>query len=246
MATLSTTILTTVEPGVQVTLLPFLFRGPEHVAAFMTSKAFETQRDILVKSRGLRMLAAWDYMPSNLYSNKPINQLGDIKGLKMRVPPSPAYVKLLQALGANPTPIPLGELYTSLQTGLVEGTNGIDDMMHSMKLSEVLKYVIATNHQVNFGNPTISEAFYESLPPDIQQALTEAAVEAGAWNHQQIIKTTAGLQDLLEADGMTIIHVSDFPKWQEAASPLYGEYTEKYGTELLDQIRDLKDAGSEK
>lgn len=240
MSTLSITIFTTVEPKVGATILPFLFRDEKHVEAFMTSKAFEMQRDMLIKARGLRMLGAWDYMPSNFYTNKPVAQLADLKGLKLRVPPSPAYVKLVQALGANPTPIPLTELYMSLQTGVVDGTNGIDDLMISMKLSEVVKNVIDSHHQINFGNPTISEQFYQSMPPAYQKALTEAAVEAGAWNHKHIRDSMAELQASLIKAGMKIVKLQDFPEWQKAASPVYDDFTQKNGSELLTAIKQVQ------
>lgn len=239
ITTLSVVISTTADPAIGYTNLPFLFRDAAHIAAFQASDAFRAQRDALVRSKGLRYLAAWDYPPVKIYTNRPIHRLADMKGLKLRTPPAPQTVQLFRLLGANPTPIPFSELYMALQTGVVEGTNGSDDGAIAAKLTEVTKYVIEPAYQIVFGNPVIAETFYQSLPAELQRAVTDAATEAGQWNHNQIETESASWRDRLKAAGMTALAVEDQPAWQAAVQPLYDDFIAKYGAAGIDAIRGL-------
>jgi tripartite ATP-independent transporter DctP family solute receptor len=196
---LSNTILTSIDPQYGVTNLPFIFRNGAAVGAFSASETFAHERDALLGSRGLRMLAAWDFPPGNIYVNRPVRSLADLKGLKLRVPPSADFVKIFQQLGANPTPLPITQTYISLQTGVVDGTMGSDDAVLAYKFNEVTKFDINLHYQVVLNNPIVSERFFKSLPKDLQDVLTGAAAEASAWGHQQNESAAGSMRSQMES-----------------------------------------------
>jgi TRAP-type transport system periplasmic protein len=236
---LSSTILSTIDPQFGVTNLPFIFRNSAAVAAFPGSSAFVAERDLLLNSRGLRMLAAWDFPPGNIYVNRPIHSLADLKGLKLRVPPSADFVKIFQQLGANPTPVPITQTYISLQTGVVEGTMGSDDATLAYKYTEVTKYDIDLHYQVVIDFPIVSERFFQSLPPDLQQVLLGAAQEAAVWDHQQIENDAGTMKSKMEQAGMQVLEVNDIDSWKQAVRPLYDAYIARYGDSEIRLIEAL-------
>ena len=237
---LSSTILTTIDPQFGLPNLPFIFKNGAAVAAFSGSTAFANQRDMLLKSRGMHMLAAWDFPPGNIYVNRPIHSLPDLKGLKLRVPPSADFVKMFQQLGANPTPIPITQTYISLQTGVVEGTNGSDDAALAYKYTEVTKYDINLHYQVVIDYPILSKRFFQSLPKDLQDVLLSAAQEASAWDHQQIESEAAAMKSKMEQAGMTVLDVNDIDAWKQAVRPLYDAYIARYGDADIRLIEELR------
>ena len=101
--------------------------------------------------------------------SKPINTPDDLKGVKIRLPVAPYLIALFEHLGASPTPINFGEVYSALQTGVVDGQENPLILIDTAKLYEVQKYCSMTNHvwagiHVSFGNP-----YWQQLPPDLQQ-----------------------------------------------------------------------------
>jgi TRAP-type transport system periplasmic protein len=236
---LSSTILTTIDPQFGLTNLPFIFKDGAAVAAFPDSAAFADERDLLLKSRGLRMLAAWDFPPGNIYVNRPIHALADLKGLKLRVPPSADFVKIFQQLGANPTPIPITQTYLSLQTGVVDGTMGSDDAALAYKYTEVTKYDINLHYQVVIDFPIVSERLYRSLPQDQQDLLASAAREAAAWDHAQIESAAASMKSEMEQAGMQVLDVTDIDAWKQAVRPLYDTYIARYGDRDIKAMESL-------
>jgi len=236
---LSTTILSSLDPRYGVTNLPFIFKDGAAVAAFSGSAAFAAERDTLLKTRGMRMLAAWDFPPGNIYVNRPIHNLADLKGLKLRVPPSADFVKIFQQLGASPTPVPITQTYISLQTGVVDGTMGSDDAALAYKFTEVTKYDINLHYQVVIDFPIVSDRFFQSLPKDMQDVLSSAAMEAAAWDHRQIESEATSMKGLIEQAGMKVIDVNDLDAWKAAVRPLYDSYIQRYGDGDIKLIGEL-------
>lgn len=158
--------------------------------------------------RGMRHLAA----------NKPIRTPADGKGLKIRTPQLPAMVNTWQAIGMLPTPIALPELFTALQTGVVDSAEGPPSQMLSYKYYEVLKYLMLTGHNVSVAMLLLSERFLQGLNPD-QRAIVEKAgrdaVQAGA---EFAKKADKEKMDKLVQGGMTVVEV-DKAAFMEKARP---------------------------
>lgn len=167
-------------PASSIIGLPFFFRDLKHVEAFYASpKMQEITKDMAAKAN-VKFIGYAHSGMRVLLSKKPINSVDDMKGLKIRVPEVPVYVDTMKALGANPTPIPSGELYTALQHGVVEACEMPPDTLVSLKMNEVTKYVAVTNHIYTDINLAMSQKLYQSLPDDLKKAVDEASKEATA------------------------------------------------------------------
>ena len=162
--------------------------------------------------------------------SKAINGPDDLKGVKIRLPVAPYLIALFQALGASPTPINFGEVYSALQTGLVDGQENPLILIDTAKLYEVQKYCSLTNHvwagiHYSFGNP-----YWKKLPPDLQQ-LSEKHLNAAALTEREDWqKMTKEEVQNLTGKGM-VFNTPDVKPFQEVLKKagFYGEMKQKSG-----------------
>jgi tripartite ATP-independent transporter DctP family solute receptor len=126
----------------------------------------------------------------------------DLKGFKIRTPPSPFLTSLFSALGASPTPIPFGDLYTSLQTGTVDGQENPLTVVDSFKFYEVQKFCTLTSHTWDGWVPVANRAAWERLPQDIRQVASKHFLNAAMQQRKDIAAQSASVQAALEKKGM--------------------------------------------
>lgn len=190
-------------PNVQVLELPYAF--PNRAVAFDILNYGEFGKalaDDVAEESGIRILA---YTPSAFrsFSNneRPVRSAADMEGLKIRVQQFPVYIELVNALGANPTPIAWSELYNALQTGVVDGQENAPYTMLLANLQEVQSYYTLDQHVMNISLITINEDFYQGLSDEHKQVFRLAAVQA-ATAFVGIVNATEGrdLQTIVEAD----------------------------------------------
>jgi len=134
----------------------------------------------MAEKTGLRILAWVPTAYRNFANNvKEIHKPEDLKGMKIRVMPAPMYIEMIKAFGASPTPINWGELYTALQTGVVEGHEQPPYVMLLGGMTEVTKYYTVDQHTINAFAFSINEKVWQSLTPEDQHIFKYAAREAG-------------------------------------------------------------------
>jgi tripartite ATP-independent transporter DctP family solute receptor len=162
--------------------------------------------------------------------SKPINTPDDLKGVKLRLPVAPYLIALFQHLGASPTPINFGEVYSALQTGLVDGQENPLILIDTAKLYEVQKYCSMTNHvwagiHYSFGNP-----YWEQLPPDLQQLSEKHFNEAAMTERDDWQKMTDDETRNLTSKGM-VFNTPDIKPFQEVLKKagFYAEMKQKSG-----------------
>lgn len=135
--------------------------------------------DRMAKATGVRPLV---WLPSALRSfvnnAREIKSPADLKGLKIRVMPSPMFIEMIKAFGAQPTPIAWAELYTALQTGVVDGHEQAPYNLTMAKLDEVAKFYTLDNHVLNVMGFSVNEKFFQSLTPEDQEVMRVAAHQA--------------------------------------------------------------------
>jgi tripartite ATP-independent transporter DctP family solute receptor len=201
-----------------------------------------------IKSANLRILTAGGFGFRSLTNNKrPIRSPADAAGLKIRVMESPVPVAMIKGLGANPTPISITELYTSLQQGVIDGQENPPIVLTTYKLHEVQKYMTLNRHQLGTALVVMNETFYQKLPKAYQAAVDEAAdAGAKAWMGLAIIINEGeGLKTVgqkLEIYSPTPAEMSEFkakmqPMAQKAIAEKVGEEFVKRSMEAVKRLR---------
>lgn len=154
--------------------------------------------------------------------------------MKMRVPQTKLYMDTFKALGSNPTPITFTELFTALQSGVVEGEENAMGLVYSSKFYEVQKFMAITNHIYDAAPLAISEKTWQTLTPDQQKAVQAAAIEARDFQRQFCIKRDAELSKKLQAAGMTFTYPPHDP-FVKAVQPVIANYKARFGSVKLEK-----------
>lgn len=154
-------------------------------------------------------------------TNKPIKTPADLKGMRIRTPPAPIWQESVRALGAVPTALNFGEIYTALQQGAVEGAELVYDNITAGKLYEVLKYVDETGHFLLINFQVISNKWFNKLPAEYQKILVEECDNAGLETSYQIEKNTEAVKKIVQQKGMTVVSDLDLNAFKEAGKKAY-------------------------
>lgn len=190
---------------------------------------------------GMVGLAYTDEGARNIFTTKEISSLEDIKGMKIRVPETTLMMDTMTALGAQPTPISYSELYSSLQTGVVDGAeNGLPGY-ESNKFYEVAPYYLLDGHTYSPGIMLMAEEQWDKLSEEDQNILREAGEMASEWNREQIVIEEQELMDELESQNVKIIECTEEEKAaaQKACESVWDNYDD--GVEdLLQEIVEIQ------
>jgi TRAP-type transport system periplasmic protein len=165
------------QPYLGFTAVPFLFNDFEHANKVFYGPIGEKLRKEVRDTLGVEILSLGWSGPRIFMTRKAIKGAGDLQGIKLRVPEIPVYVDMARALGTNPTPIPAGEIYTALQTGVVDGMEGPADFIMTGKIFEVAKFATRSYHIMTEVSMMASAKKMDSLPPAQAKAVRDAAVE---------------------------------------------------------------------
>ncbi|WP_304618485.1 TRAP transporter substrate-binding protein [Paracoccus sediminilitoris] len=225
-------------PSYAVFNLPYMFASEEH---FDQVIAGDLGRQILDSGieQGIRGLAYYTEGARSFYANKPILSPDDLKGVKMRVQPSPSAVRMIELLGGNPTPIGWGELYSALQQGVVDGAENNPTALTTARHGEVAKHFSMDEHTLIPSVVFMSNCAWEELTPDEQTALTTAARNSMMSHGEEWkIASDKAIEDAQSEMGVEI-HQIDKAPFIEAVQPMYDEAASanpEIGT-LIEQIR---------
>ena len=194
--------------------------------------------DAAFQEQGFKMLGAFYDGPRQILSNKKINSFGDLKGLKLRAPGSPIYVNSITSLGAQAISMPLGDVYTALQTGAVDAMEGTIDLITQQKFFEQGKYIIEDAHvfQPLFITYNLNE--WNKLSPAAQELIQEAVKESAAYQQQIYAENLETQREELKNAGLEFIEVTDRDKWISAVDQVSKDYADQYG-ELGAQIYEV-------
>lgn len=228
-------VLGNFEPSLQIMEMPYLFNNEEHLRKVIYGPVGDDLLARLLKSSNIRGLSFWERGPRQLTTNKPVNSLQDIRGLKIRVPEIPPMVSAWKAMGANPTPMAWGEVYTGLQQNVIEAQENPVPYIHAGKIYEVQKYLAMTNHKYEYVILAMSNKTWEKLTPEQQKAVKEAAAEATKYENQLVKDKADELFKDLQAKGMNVTR-PDTAEWAKAAKTTHKEFAEKYGMDIYNKI----------
>lgn len=226
----TTAYLSNIEPEFAVLDLPFIFDDIDHVKACLKGDIGEELTKILSDGQALKILT---YLNSGfrvmLTKNTKLENLDSFDGLQMRSPETPVYVQMFKALGAAPTPISFSEVYTSIQTGVVEGVEVSADLMYTMKFHEVGKYIARTNHIFTTVVPLVSNKYWASLDAETQAIIDEAWAEAAAWEWDVFEEANEKSLGKMADAGIEVNDI-DRASLREACTKVYDEFSKDNST----------------
>jgi tripartite ATP-independent transporter DctP family solute receptor len=223
-------------PQMQVFGIPYLFRDSEHLWKVLNGPI---GKQILLagESKRLRGLCYYDAGARSFYAKKPISGPSDLAGMKIRVQNSIMSMKMVQAMGGSPTPIPWGELYTALDQGVVDGAENNSPSFRTSRHYEVCPYYSLDEHTCLPDILVIGTRIWSQLSPEEQRVLQEAADESVVY--QRKVWAEAELKDLetVQKQGVTIIR-PDKASFRESVQSVWKEFE---GTEIGELIRRIQE-----
>ncbi len=217
--------------------LPFIFDNIDHANKVIEGEIGQELLDDIQKNLGIIGLG---YLQPSLrhffFRNKEVKSLSDIRGLKLRVPTNEMAVAMVNSFGASATPIAYAELYSALQTGLVDGAENPIKGFINIKFCEVAKYFTFTGHQYEPSLYLVSESFWNRVSQEDQNILKEAMYETSEY-YKEISKDLYN-EYIAEGErvGVKFTEVNDIKEWQDAVQPIY----EQFGKGLEDLIKRIK------
>ncbi len=231
--------LTNFVPELKIFDMPFLFRDEDHMIAVLRGPVLQ-EINAIVSKRGIRLLGVYNVGVRHIMSKTPVNSFADLGGLKIRTMQSKYHMAAFNAFGANATPISYAELYSSLQTGVVDGAEAANTNYFEKKFYEVAPYWSQVGWTILTAPIIMSEKKFASLPADVRSALLEGGRKAAVWEQDHY---AAGdrerLEDLKKA-GVTITALDPQP-FREAAAKVYDEFlTTEDEKRLLRMIQDTR------
>lgn len=226
-------------PLTQVPTMPFLFRSVDHMRKSLDGPVGE---EILksCESAGFIGLAFYDSGARSIYAKKPIKTVADAKGLKIRVQQSDLWVALVGAMGANATPMPYGEVYTGLKTGLIDAAENNIPSFDTAKHFEAVKIYSKTEHSMAPEMLLMSKVVWDKLPKAEQDMIRAAAKESVAFQRQKWDEQEGKSLANVKAQGAQIVEV-DKASFQAVMGPVYEKFmTTADMKRLVKAVQDTK------
>jgi TRAP-type transport system periplasmic protein len=223
-----------IDPRFEVLDIPFLFRGPAHAYATVDGDVGQgLMKDL--ESHGLKQLAFWEVgFRSITTKSRPVRTPDDVKGLKIRTMPNPVHIQAWKMLGANPLPMPLGELYQALEAGAVDAQEHPIDITYAAKFYEVQKYLTLTRHAFTAMPVVFSKQRFDALKPEWQRVLLASANDAKVFQRNLNQKNEAGIVAELRKQGMTVTESFDPAPFKAViGDSLRKAFVARNGPELL-------------
>lgn len=221
--------------------IPFTFESRDHYWAFANSdlapEFLNEPQEIGLPIRGIFY---GEEGFRHFFTVDPVDDISDLKGMKLRVSNDPIMNGLVEGLGASPTVVSFGELYSALQTGVVDGAEQPIANYASNAFQEVAPYLVLDGHTLGAIQVVITDTAWAKLSEKQQQVLIEAGRLAQAYNAEISQEAEDEVLQSLIAQGVTVVECPDKSPWKDAASEVIEEYTSSQA-ELYQQILDLAD-----
>ncbi|WP_160724974.1 TRAP transporter substrate-binding protein [Bacillus sp. USDA818B3_A] len=218
--------------------LPYIFDNSEHEWKFLNGEKGQEMLKSLEASK-MEGLAYYDSGARSFYSTKPIKDVNDLKGQKIRVQQNQINIDLIAALGGSATPMPYGEVFSSLQTGVIDAAENNAPSYVSANHYQVAKNLILDGHQRVPEILLASKTIWDKLSDADKKIIQEAAKESVETERTEWEKMEEDSQKKIEDAGVKIVEVNDLKPWQKKVAPVIDKYRAEYGDVLdaIDQAR---------
>ena len=227
-------------PSFKVLDLPFLFEDVDHFRNVVfgdVGKVFEKE----VSQHGVELVGY--ILPGfrGVFSaRRPVTSIDDLQGLKIRSMESPVYIETFRSLGMLPTPMPSSELYTALQTGVVDAGENDPASVVSWGWIDVIQYYMLNYHTLTACVMVGNQQKLNSLSPDLQEAVRRAGVRASEYQLDYIQGAWADSLRQIREKGITVTQIDDFTPFQERVSHIVDKYEAEIGGGIVQMVRDAR------
>ncbi len=252
IASITTAVLQNFVPQAAILDMPFIF--PDRGTAYATLDDPEVQKKIFsyFPKKGF-MAIGWTENEFRDFTNnkRPVRKPSDIKGLKVRVMNYPVYLDTFKHLGASPVVIPFPEIYSALQTGVIDAEEGPILTSVLMKFTEMTKNVTITHHSLTECIIIVTPDYWETLSPEDQQIFRDAARVAIDTNrkvnaelHNKLPKSGISIAEYFKKSGIEVVDLNPEERkaFQKAVVPVWNKYRKKIGSEIFDfMLRKIKE-----
>ncbi|MEA4893787.1 MAG: C4-dicarboxylate TRAP transporter substrate-binding protein [Oscillospiraceae bacterium] len=230
-------------PELAIVSAPYVFTDWDQCWKLIKTDWWKEQENLLADN-GIHIVTTdWIFGERNIMTTKPVYTIDDMNGVILRTPNTPSYMKAFELMGAAPTAMAIGDCYTALQQGTIDGLENTFTTLYGGAYYEVAKYVTMTKHVEMFAQWICSNSWWDSLTEEQQTILAECGDEAGLKNNDLQLNGTEGYVEKMKAEGVTIIDLSDEEraKFAAASEALYTDptITEGWREDLYGYIQDL-------
>ena len=227
-------------PELQMIGLPGLWKSHDHVFRVMTGDAGKPVIEMAEKKNvGIKVLTFTTTGERQFMGRKkPVEQTADLAGLKIRVDTQPASAAIWRAVNANPVPIAFAEVYTALQTGVIDAAENPPCGGLAMKFYEQAKHITLTSHQLTLHALMVNQKWYDGLPAEVRGQLKAAVDEWLPARYQMAKEAEQGCLTKMKELGAEVHALNDPDKFRSALAPIQKEFGDKYNlNDLMTRIK---------
>ena len=240
MMRINVAVLNNIVPETIAISLPFVFQSTNHMRQTLDGPIGQEVLDAMA-AQGMIGLAYYDSGARSLYTAKrPIKSFADVKGMKVRVQQSDLFVAMVEAMGANPTPMPYGEVYTALKTGIVDGAENNWPSYESSRHFEAAKYYNVTEHSMVPEVLVFSKKIWDTLPKEDQALIRKTAREPVPVMRKLWDEREAKSRKVAEAGGTQVIAITDKKPFVDAMAPVYAKFANT--PKLQDLVKRIRES----
>jgi tripartite ATP-independent transporter DctP family solute receptor len=223
---------------------PFLFRDLNHWNKVLDRDILKPVADEIAEKADVMLIGYAGGGVRNIFVNKPVKNLAEIKGLKVRVQGAPIWSRTFQAAGMAPTVIAYNEVYNAIQNGVIAAGENEAAGVESMKFFEVAPHLAMTEHAITIRPICFSGKTFKSLPQDLQAAILKAGKEAGAYGRQIESSEDSKKLDALEQAGkLKRVPFADRAEMKKLVDPVMAAYAKEIGADkIFAEINAISDA----
>ncbi|WP_424986988.1 C4-dicarboxylate TRAP transporter substrate-binding protein [Microbulbifer sp. S227A] len=220
---------------------PYLMEDPRDFQKIVDSDLYAGMKDRLRSESGLELLSLnWLFGSRHMLSDKPISSPDDTAGMTFRTPPNIMWVETFNAMGARPTQVAWGEVYSALSSGVVDGAEAPLPSIYGAKLHETKKVISLTGHFKGFTGLMMNADQFANLPEDIRTIMLEEADQTGAFMTDLMLNSQEEWIAKLEAEGVTFNRDVDVAAFQAATADVYTKFPD-WSDGLYAQVRAILD-----
>lgn len=236
---LPSSVMSSVSDEFGVFEMPYIIKDREHMKRVQAELGDTFQK--AAQSKGYRILGYFENGFRHITNNtRAINKPEDLAGVKLRTPKGAWRVKMFKLYGANPTPMAFSEVFTALQTGVIDGQENPYAQIASAKFQEVQKFLSITGHVYTPAYILVSDKNYAKLPADVQAGLEKCATDSQTFVYETAARLETELLDVIKAAGVAVNN-ADNAAFIKASKPIYDEFSSSVegGKELIDKVQGL-------